>query len=268
LLVLTLSLEGGLAWADIVPLGSYNFFLPGRTPPPASQTATDIKITAKAKDGTTFEQTFSFDTGTKPDSARDFILTALDKAGWDVKAQGALGITIAGTKGGSPITEVDGGEKLANTNVVGLAVNNDSSEGVKKNQAVVGEAYKFAFLQLDSNSTTLDQNGTLTTVLNGTSYDTPVSDGWGPSQLEQALFSTLQKANVPVSMSGGMVSVAFDASRNWVISTLLSLDASGLETETIIPELTAVPEPSTLTLGGLAAPIGLGCWWRLRQETR
>jgi hypothetical protein len=136
--------------------------------------------------------------------------------------------------------------------------------------AVVGQPYQFAFLPLNPNSTTLDQSGTLTTVLNGTSYKTTVTSGMGPSQVEQALYSSLQKANVPVGfdLSSDLVSVAFDPKGNRVVDTLITLNAPGLEAETIIPQLSAVPEPSGLFLGTSATLIGLSCWWQRRGRSR
>jgi hypothetical protein len=229
---------------------------------------TDMKITAKAKDGTTFEQEFSFGVGTMADSARDFVEKALNDAGWSVSNQGMAGITITGTKKGSPITEVDGGFK-AGGNGAAVGVSNDSTQGVKVGTAVVGQAYQFAFLPLNPNSTTLDQSGMLTVVLNGTSYKTTVTAGMGPSQVEQALYSSLQKADVPVSFdtSSDLVSVAFDAKGNRVVDTLITLNAPGLEAETIIPLLSAVPEPSALVLGASAILIGLSCRWQRHRRS-
>jgi hypothetical protein len=264
-LVLALGFEGGKTLAgDIVPMGSYDFFIQGGNK--FVQTATQIKITAKAKDGTTFEQTFDFGVGTDPDAARDFVKKALDKAGWNVDNLGAKGISILGTKKGSPITEVDGGGKPANPNVVGLFVSNDSTEGVKKGEAVVGEGYKFTFLPLNPNSKSLDQNGTLTALLNGTSYSTPVKAGETASQLEQDLYSTLTKALVPASLANGQVAVAFDANGTRVTDTQLVLDASGLETEIIIPRLSAVPEPASLVMAASVTLLGLSYWWIRRRR--
>jgi hypothetical protein len=230
------------------------------------QTPTQIKITAKAKDGTTFEQTFDFGVGTDPDAARDFVKKALDKAGWNVDNLGAKGISMLGTKKGSPITEVDGGGKPANPNVVGLFVSNDSTEGVKKGEAVVGEGYKFTFLPLNPNSKSLDQNGTLTALLNGTSYSTQVKAGETASQLEQDLYSTLTKASVPASLANGQVTVTFDTNGKRVTDTQLVLDASGLETEMIIPRLSTVPEPASLVMATSAMLLGLSYWWVRRRR--
>ena len=62
-LVLAVCLEGQRVWAGSVQ-GSYNFFVQGGAIVPGqSEVKTDMKITAKAKDGTTFEQEFSFGVG-------------------------------------------------------------------------------------------------------------------------------------------------------------------------------------------------------------
>ena len=89
-------------------------------------------MTAKAKDGTTFSEEFTFGVGTKPDSARDTIRQSLAMAGWDVSNAGAQGITVTGHKG-SPIQEVNGGQKVANDVGVGnLVISEDGSSGVKR----------------------------------------------------------------------------------------------------------------------------------------
>jgi hypothetical protein len=248
---LCLSLVAGrfcnTASADPIPVGSYNAFsqTPGANGP--TETDTVVKITAKAKDGTTFEDEFTFGAGTLPDAARDTIRKKLQKEGWDVENAGAQGITILG-HGTSPITEVDSGAKNDNPRLRGMRVGTDASSGVKRGQATVGQDYKFAFLPLNPGSTVLDSNGRLIATLDGLVISTDVFAGQGPGAVAAALFAAFQKASVPAQLQGNEISFLTDGQGNEVLHTDLALTAGGLESRITIPERTIVPEPAGFLL--------------------
>jgi hypothetical protein len=252
LIGLCLSLVAGsfcnTASADPIPTGSYNAFTqaPGGKGP--TETDTVVKITAKAKDGTTFDQEFTFGVGTLPDAARDTIRKSLAKNGWKVEnATEGNGITIMGHDT-SPITEVDSGAKNTDVNLRGLRVSTDASSGVKQGQATVGQDYKFAFLPLNPGSTVLDSNGRLIATLDGLVISTDVFAGQGPDAVAAALFAAFQKASVPAQLQGNEISFITDGQGNEVLHTDLTLTAGGLESLITIPERTVVPEPAGLLL--------------------
>lgn len=253
------------ASAEPIPMGSYNFFtqLPGGV----TETDTTVKITAKAKDGTTFDQEFMFGPGTLPDAARDFVRTALAGAGWNVTNAGANGIIITG-HGTSPIKEVDSGAKNANAMLRGMRASTDASSGVMRGEATVGEKYKFAFLPLNPGSTVLDSNGILTAILDGQAISTSVVAGQGPDSVAASLFAALSAASIPAELNGNEILFIMDGAGNEILSTELILTAGGLESRITIPERTIVPEPSTLTLLTIGTLGLLGYGWRRRNQLR
>jgi hypothetical protein len=68
------------------------------------------------------------------------------------------------------------------------------------------------------------------------------------------------------SKETGQIAVAFDANGKRVTDTQLVLDASGLETEIIIPRLSTVPEPASLVMAASATLLGLSYWWIRRRR--
>lgn len=247
---------------DPTPIGSWDFTVGGRIA--AGDT---VKVTAKAKDGSTFDQQINFTTSDDAAFVRDTVLNDLQTAGWDAKAAGKSGISITGHKG-SEITEVNFGNKNGD-----IAAALDASDGVKQGQATVGEKYKFAFLPLDSGSTVLTTNGTVTAVLNSTIISAAVFSGQDVNEVANDLFAAMLAASVQATLNGNEISFIDDPSGAEVLETDLTLDAAGLESLIFIPDREVIPEPSTFLLfgTGLVCVFGYGrrrkgqppVWWRL-----
>jgi hypothetical protein len=253
---MSLSINSAIA-ADIKPLGSFTFFGEDGT----------LKITAKAKDGSTFEQEFSFNLGSTPTTARDLVKSTLENDGWTVKNSGDTGILIEG-KGNSPIQEVNSGYKKLNPGTPPMRAALDSNSGVTQGEATVGGKHKFAFLPLNPNSTVLDFDGTLTAQLNGTLINTSVFTGQTPDQVAQQLFNAMLAASIPAELNLNEISFILDNNGDEVLSTDLILNAGGLEALTFIPMRMVVPVPEPSSTLGLLALGTLGAASTLKRKLK
>lgn len=77
-----------------IAMESYSFYVHGDAPVSGGEST--VKITAKAKDGTIFEEKIVFGRGFGPDAVRDSVRMALQSQDWKVENLGMTGISITG----------------------------------------------------------------------------------------------------------------------------------------------------------------------------
>jgi len=234
---------------DPVPIAQYSFLIGNGTG--TTRAGTQLKVTAKAKDGTTYEQTFSLVEGASTQQVRDLVLASLTLNGWTVQASGNNIITIT-KHGDSVIKEVNVGA----TQPQGTAESQSifptlgGSDGVTRGQATVGEKYKFSFLPLDGDTPALLTPGRVVTSLDGQQVSANVLAGQVPVQVAALLYNAMLAAGCSDAvLSGPDIEFLLNTQGLETLEVTLGFEgpdsqsepASGLESLIFIPERHYVP---------------------------
>jgi len=212
---LSLSVVGGVAALVLTSsetfakTGSYTIAGPATLPtgPPSTQ----IRITAKAENGTTYDQVHTVG-GNTPEQARNIILTDLVNAGWVATANGTNGIIISGFNLGggkwSDIKEVDIGDNkpLVDTSADGNITISEATPGDKK----------FKFLASLPNADAVNPG---TIVLNldtvvASVVSAPLAAGDTPAQAALKLQTALNTAGYVATLSGAEVTLDWNNATN------------------------------------------------------
>jgi len=168
--------------------GDYKLDFKGGTAP----SWMEIRVTAKAENGTTYDETFNVD-GLTDEQARDLILTDLQGAGWTVSTTGTQTIIIT-RHGGSEIKQVDIGDNHRGykTSVSGNVNTSEANPGDKK--------FKFISALPNAHSHA-DSAGTLVLSLNSHNIHVALSVDDTPSQVASRLDIALTNAGFVVTRS-------------------------------------------------------------------
>lgn len=199
ILLLIVSLLFVLAVSEVqAKTGSYTIkFGSGTTVAP---TGTQVRVTAKAEDGTEYDQTFTFGGGETEEQMRNVIRTDLAGAGWDVQDNQTNGIIITG-HGTSPIKQVDIGDnqRKVDTNVDG----NCTLAGCKPGD----RNFRFVCSGPNADST---YPGTIAVKLNAINATAPLVAGDGSVEAAISLETGLTNAGFMVTRTDSVVTLDWE----------------------------------------------------------
>ncbi|HRY33193.1 MAG TPA: IPTL-CTERM sorting domain-containing protein [Bacteroidales bacterium] len=222
--------------------GSYTFFWEGTADP-----AAEIQVTAKAQDGTTYNETFVVG-GQTAEQTRNTIITDLQSAGWNVANNGSNGIIITG-HGTSPVEEID----IHDTRIMVVSKCDGNVNIVSTNPG--NRTFSFFF---DDPAAGLLAPGIITLELNDIIVSAPLAPGDGPLPAAQKLHLALSSAGYVVNLNGNTVSLDWDDPVNFnLIGDQVHIDLYNLDSESgphlklILPDTTEQQSIPTLSEWGL-----------------
>ena len=227
--------------------GSYTITFVGTGTAPVGL---QIRVTAKAQDGTTYDETFTFNGNETETQIREVILTDLTSGGWSASANGATGIIITGRtpgNGGSPIKQVDIGDNKGN-------VTTTCDGNVTISEALPGDK-KFKFVCLAPNADNT-QPGSIRVKLNAITAEAALSAGDSPSTAAQKLATALTGQGLVVTLVGSEVTL------NWENMTNDGLLSSPLSIELDVPDGAGGPHVQ-LELPSIVVPVPTVSEWGL-----
>jgi hypothetical protein len=224
--------------------GSYTISYAG-----AAAAGTQIRVTAQAQDGTTYDQTFTFN-GQNQTTARDTILTDLTGAGWSATANGADSIIITGRtpgNGSSPIKHVDIGDNkdTVTTTCDGNVTISEALPGAKD--------FKFSCLAPNADNA---QPGSIRAVLNAITAQAALAAGDSPSIAAQKLATALTGQGLVVTLVGSEITLDWENATNAALLTSpLHLElsvpngAGGPHVQLELPDIVVPPIPTVSEWG-------------------
>lgn len=175
--------------------GSYTFHVQGQKAPDG----TIIRVTAKAEDGTSYDDEFDV-SGNTEEQIRNMILSSLRDKHWIVEENGTNGILIKGTKW-SKIKEVDAGD---NCEVVEAKGDGD----VKVGEAKPGEkkiTFSCALPNVDATNP-----GAIALNLNEIVVLAPLTPGDTPTDAASKLETALTEAGLMVTRDGAVITLDWE----------------------------------------------------------